>query len=248
MSGSNSTQRQSESIPLSGYAFANNILCSYGNSCFTVLVGPNEESKSFTLHEQLAREKSDFINAAFRNEWKESEQNIIRLPDYHPEHFELFLLWIYNHTIFSSKEGDEPVQQLGGVDKEWDRLASAWVLGAYLQAPDFRDAVTDAIIEKLSSCFSKFNQSMHEIIYANTDASAPIRKLIVDIAIWRWDESILKAQKNDPAWSDFFYDLSIAMMSARKTADFGASPPWVKDPCAYHEHHKDSACYKSKRK
>lgn len=216
-----------------------------GVARYDLHVPPQDEPTSFSLHEQLVRKESGFIEAAFRNGWKESEEKVIHLPDHDPEHFQLFFLWVYNHIIFSAKEEDAPE---GETDKGWDRLANAWALGAYLQAPDFRDAVADAIIEKLWFGF-KFGQSMHESIYPSTDANAPIRKLIVDIATWRWDPSILKKQKNDGSWSDFFYDLSVAMMSSRKTIDLSGSPPWVRDPCAYHEHlNKNSACYKSKRK
>lgn len=60
----------------------------------------------------------------------------------------------------------------------------------------FQDAVTDAIIQKVSTG-TTLVQNMHEIIYASTETDTPIRRLTVDIEAWCWDPSILKALEID---------------------------------------------------
>lgn len=209
-----------------------------------MLACPDDNAKSFSLHQQLARDESGFFDSAFRGKWKDTESKVIRLPEYDAEHFQLFYLWIYAHKIFSAKADD--VQ--GSVDKEWDRLANAWALGAYLQATDFKDAVTDAIMDKVSQNRRSASQSMHEIIYPKSLANADIRRLIVDIAVSCWNKETLEARSNDPSWADFFRDLSIALVDQRH---YGHShlpkSPWDADKCWYHEHRTSNAvCYRSK--
>lgn len=198
----------------------------------------------FTIHKELACQESAFIKAALRHDWQESKQGVIYLPDHDPEHFRLFQLWVYNRSIFSAKTGE--ADKIGGTEHEWDRLASAWALGSYLQAPDFRDAVVDAIIDKATTS-TNCTQNMHEIIYPNSQANAPIRKLLADIASWRWDRFTLNGLKKEASWADFFYDLSGALIARRDSFEGFHAPLRLKHACSYHEHSPTgSTCHKTK--
>lgn len=211
----------------------------FGETSFSILVGPPDEEQRFSLHKDLAINKAGFFENAFRNEWKESSENTVHLPDHKPEHFQIFFLWTYSRRIYTS----EPRKVSDGTT-EWDSLAGAWALGAYLQAADFQDAVTDAIIETAGNDVAA-RHTMHETIYANSVAGAPIRKLLVDIAVWRWDSTLLEEQDNGAAWADFFRDLSIALVKARSNSTSHAA---VKPNCDYHEHQrKGLPCYKTKK-
>lgn len=190
---------------------------------------PMGHLKRFPLHKDLAIGESVLFDNVFRNDWKESKEKVVPLPEHQPHHFQIFFSWIYFRRICTLRPtmfADE------GKDIEWDYLANAWASGAYLHATDFQDAVADAILEKAAQT-EKGKQSMHEVIYANSVAKASIRKLIVDIAVLRWDVSELEAQDNDTTGSDFFHDLLIAMLKSR-----GHDTSWrvVKPNCDYHEH------------
>ena len=134
--------------------------------------------------------------------------------------------------VFVGNEGSE----------EWDRLANAWALGAYLQTTDFQDAVTDTIVEQADQLFAS-THSIHKIIYANSVAGAPIRKLIVDLAVWRWNASTVEAQANEATSSDFYRDLTIALLKDRAAS---TNDREVKASCDYHAHGEKS-CYKTKQ-
>ena len=202
-------------------------------------MGQEDHIKRFSLHKSLAVRESAFFEKAFSKEWKESEENEVRLPDHEPEHFKVFLQWLYTRRIFSSQA---MVIACNECIDEWDLLANAWALGAYLQATDFQDTVADAILEKALQGGGSMH-SIHKIIYANSVAGSPIRKLVVDIAVWRWDVTMLEAQGNNAAWSDFFRDLSIAMLKTREST---AESKAVKASCEHHEHRpQGGACYKT---
>ena len=63
------------------------------NASFRVLVGPNE--CEFHVHKAILCHHSSFFNAALRNDWLESEQQLTKLPEDEPEVFETFLSWVY---------------------------------------------------------------------------------------------------------------------------------------------------------
>lgn len=204
-------------------------------------MGPEEEAKRFSLHKSLAVNESGFFESTFRNDWKESSENVIRLPDRDPEAFEMFFLFIYTRRIYSRQAND-----LFGNDgpSEWYRLAHAWTLSAYLQATDFQDAIADAVLEK-ASLKSASLHDIHKIIYANSIIGTPVRKLFVDLAVWKWDVVSLEAQSNGLSWSDFFRDLSIALLKTRGSTEEARV---VKYSCDYHEHRlRGTICYRAKR-
>ena len=214
-------------------------LLSFGDASFTVLVGPPDNAKRFSLHKALAVNASAFFDGAFRNEWKESSENVVHLPAHDPEHFEIFFLWLYTRRVFSY-QANGFVRDGGG--EEWDRLANAWALGAYLQATDFKDAIADVVVEQAGQVSASMH-SLHKIIYANSVAGAPIRKLIVDVAVWRWEASTVEAQASDASSSDFYRDLSIALLKHRAASIDGRA---VKASCDYHAH-GEKCCYKTKQ-
>lgn len=188
----------------------------------------------FSLHEALARNESGFTEAAFRKGWKESEDRVIHLPEHEPEHFRLFFNFIYARAVFNTQDANS---EIGGEnDPEWIRLVNAWALGNYLQAGDFKDALVDAIIQKVQKTGQHVPQKMHERLYPKSTSGALIRRLIVDIAATRWTAEDVEGQQNGAAWSEFFHDLSTEMMqlnlcnwgfSASRTAGFDT------DPCSY---------------
>ena len=63
----------------------------------TIIV--NEEQPdleaSFHVPESLLTEKSEFFQAACRNEWKEATSRVIKLPEVEPDIFSLYLFWVY---------------------------------------------------------------------------------------------------------------------------------------------------------
>lgn len=213
-----------------------------------MIVGPPEgHQTTFKIHDKLGRRASKFFAAALKKGWKEGEKRTAHLSEYDPEHFQLFFSYIYHRGIFSSESDDvRQDETTTRTDKEWDRLAKAWALGNYLQATEFKDAVADAIFEKAYSLGSEeyqYTGPMHEIIYPNSTSQAPIRRLLVDIAAAHWNLDWIKAQKNDPQWSEFFWDLTIMQREAWEehgTLEFDLR---IEDTCEYHEH-APNKCYR----
>lgn len=193
------------------------------------------------MHQTLVSEQSQFFAKTFSKSWKENVERVVRLPDCQPAHFQLFFLWLYKRCIFS---GSDALR--GAIDPEWSLLAHAWLLGDYLQATDFKDAITDTLIAKVSDTFLGAWQTMHEIIYPRSTHNAPIRRLIADIAACKWENQDIKTLRVDPEWAEFLPDLSAAL-AERRGKEFGEDVPWESDRCRYHEHAQaGTPCYSSK--
>ncbi|KAI7283851.1 hypothetical protein KC345_g2685 [Hortaea werneckii] len=78
----------------------------FGPTIITFLVGPEGVQSTFLVHEILVRQRSKFVEAISRNDWKEKESRVIHLPEHDKEHFRIFFDYIYSHHIFSSKPDD----------------------------------------------------------------------------------------------------------------------------------------------
>ncbi|KAI7154040.1 hypothetical protein KC349_g7940 [Hortaea werneckii] len=217
----------------------------FGPTTITFLVGPEDVQSTFLVHENLIRHHSKFVEAISRNDWKEKDSRVIHLPEHDEEHFRIFFDYIYSHHVFSSKPDDcLSGKSLG--DKEWDRLAHCWALGAYLQATSFQNAITDSIVEKVLSIQGQQPlQTIHKIIYPHSQAGSDVRKLLVDIAMHGWSTEFLKEQSMGMEWAEFFFDLSVAM-HAHKGKNLDTPMYRGSRNCHYHSHEYsfgNATCY-----
>jgi hypothetical protein len=144
-----------------------------------IVVGAQQEV--FSVHERLVRASSSFFDKAMAGDWKESQQRTIHLPDDEPEIFALYVHWLYYGTlpVFCDEPG------LPG-NSEYLNLVKAYVLGDKILDSRYQDEAIDAIVEK---CQSKAQDGANwfpvgEVIryaFDNTNESAPIRELLVDM-------------------------------------------------------------------
>ncbi|KAK5128590.1 hypothetical protein LTR08_004053 [Meristemomyces frigidus] len=221
----------------------------YGGEVLTIFVGPEPDPKAFWMHQELATKLSGLIDDTCQNRTDAGETPVINLPRSDPEHFELFFLFAYTRSIFSTKHDD---LSDGTVDQEWLRLVQAYALGDHLHTMDFQDAVVDAILEKINNTRRSLPPMLHRVIYCNIKSNTLLRRLAVDIAAWRWDNAFLTAQKTAGGWrgsdacTDFFVDLALTLNETKNTGQSG-QPPFEGNTCAYHEHRlAGTPCYKTK--
>lgn len=95
------------------------------------------------------------------------------------------------------------------MDKEWNRLVKCWALGSKLLSTSFKDATTDAVIA--SPVGGPYCLDWHETIYSVSSPRSEIRKLIVDIAVWRWEIGAMEIQSMKDEWSHFILDVAVAL-------------------------------------
>ena len=214
-----------------------------------VMVGPQATGTRFLFHADLVSQHSDFFQARPEEGWKEAEERIVRLPDLPADSataFEDFHSFLYTGKVYSAKEGEENAP---GVDNEWTRLVWAWILGEVLLSVSFKDAVLDALLHKLAPK-GRYPTGMSFLAYKYSSESSPFRRLMVDIAVHRWDKETMSKSifgKEEATLAPFFQSIAVALLEwklqpkdSKKTED----PAQWEGTCYYHEH-GDKPCYKT---
>lgn len=89
--------------------------------------------------------RSDFFGRVLDSKWKEHKDEMVRLPEIHPQAFRVVLTWIYGgaFVILDHKE----------------YLSEIYSAADYLQIPDFKDSFFKQLISAIKSPFNDFPQS-----------------------------------------------------------------------------------------
>ncbi|KAF2122000.1 hypothetical protein BDV96DRAFT_640069 [Lophiotrema nucula] len=124
--------------------------------CIRIEVGRGDEVEVFGAHRAVLTESSEFFARALRRDWKESQDNIVQLPEDEPRIFELFLHFLYDKKI-PIKAVDPNLEHLSAaevhaaiekqLDAEFSSLCKLYVLGEKLQDVAVRKAVLIALME-----------------------------------------------------------------------------------------------------
>ena len=173
------------------------------------------------------------------------------LEEDNPESFEIFYNFLYTGQIFSAKEGDyrrspdTSVSPPIHYDSEWSRLYESWSLGQKLLSTTFKDAITDALPLKMVDA-RNWPLRMHETIYPCSSSTFAIRRLLVDVAIWKWTPEHMECSGVKESSAQFFFDVASAMKKLRVSGDKGDAPFQGQNICFYHEHEAQGMpCYKT---
>jgi hypothetical protein len=225
------------------------ILHRLGGDIITVLVGPKATAARFFVHSDLVSQHSDFFQACLKKGWKEAEERIVRLPDLPGNSataFEDFHSFLYTGKVYSAIEGEV---NRPNADGEWGRLVGAWILGEVLLSGSFKDAVSDAILDKLNTGLY-YPTSLFCSAYKYGSANSAFRRLMVDIAVYHWDDdtmSKLHTERDQAAILPFYQSIAVALLQWKQQPEIAKSadsPTKLEGTCFYHEH-GDKPCYKT---
>ena len=192
----------------------------------TVAVG--SEEKPFFVHTTMLQH-SEFFKAALKEEWKEGQQRIVKLPDVEPHLFEAYIQWQYRGKI---NFGESPASY------NFVTLAKLYGFGERLVDGVFQDRVLDTIVAGVRDAERPAPGSVCvNTIYRNTPEGSPARRLMVDIYVNS------KFTLEEPEY-EFLKDLTRALMDKRVLPkardDYDALR--TGSPCVYHKHGKDETC------
>lgn len=196
-----------------------------------------------TLHSNLLPEAVKFyIGARQVGEW------FFALPEVDHGQFIIYRNWLYTkqfHTISADEDvvedgdGDEVV-----ADSEWVELAHCYILGQTIHDEHFTNASISAIIEKMvdTDCHPT---GLASDVYMYTDPSSKLRKLIVDVHVWRGLGWWIREPHDDARGpSEFLQDVARDCTAAGGSlwAD-DVEMPWESDLCGkYHVHEVTERC------
>ena len=175
-----------------------------------------------------------------RERWKTKER-VIHLPDDNVKIFTIYHMWLYFGYIFTRSEDEEKNASSTSSTAEWDLLFDSYIFGEKIQDSNFKDALMDAIINKMNT----INRFPHRVqqVYQNTPQNSPARRLLVKSCLcYNNGELIRKAAGSE----EYLQDVALAFMNAKITKRDLTWP--AEESCEYHEHTEgEENCYKKRR-
>ncbi|CZR51111.1 uncharacterized protein PAC_00986 [Phialocephala subalpina] len=149
-------------------------------SLVTLIIGKDEDKKTFLVHREVACEASPVLKAVFESQFIEGQTQTYRLEDTTGRAFKLLMQWMYSRKL--------NIQQLR-LDYEWDEdndhlqtqsesenagLKELWVLSDRFCIPVLQNLAIETM-DKIRITCSYIDLAGIEYIYSNSSDSSPLR-------------------------------------------------------------------------
>ena len=152
--------------------------------------------------------------------FKESEDQVLELPDDDPIAFSHFQLWLYTGNILESHECAK--------DIDWHVLISLYLFGDVRGIPGLQNEAMDVCIAKFVTT-NEIPRYFLNRIYKNTLDGSPLRKFMVDVFTFKvilTRDYWFNEQQNSLYLQQFLIDLARSLYEDRagtktKITDFG---------------------------
>ena len=208
-----------------------------------VLVGSEEQT--FFVHAALLSKTSKIFAAATKEEWDQSGERVIKLPEETTETFELYVRWLYAGRVVVKRQTDK-------ITRGYEALAKLYALGERLMDATFQNCLMDGFLagvkERDDDGLTWWPTANHAtVIFRSTTSNSPARRFIIDCFVKQAKESWFTrfADKPDTLDPQFLLDLSAALLKHRelpedKIEDYDHL---MRGPsCRYHIHEDGKTC------
>jgi hypothetical protein len=163
----------------------------------TVFLLVGEEQEQMLVHASYLSARSEFFEAALSKNWKEGQSRVIKLPEDDPATVAQYLDWCYNNRL--------PTQHVWSIDYPagpmFLALARLYVYGERVLDVSIRSAIIENFVafSGVVNCRSVVHAQYPspdaiEMVYKGTTATAPIRRLFVDIYVKHGERKWLEAE------------------------------------------------------
>lgn len=221
-----------------------------GTKVITVRVGKAPRHVDFTVHEGLICKSSAYFRTTLANQLSiaPKERSVI-LPYQGSHDFQLYMQWLYTGRLHMSKTGETKAAT------EKTNLMKAYLFGALLEDVDYQDTVMDALRDWIRTANAHDRAVLVEEwvvrIFHRTQATSPLRKFWVDIAVWCLDDKFWEKNKRDLP-EEFVQDAAAGLATRVQANKNTVSPFKVTQNerwehiCRYHSH-GERLCYRTGR-
>ena len=173
--------------------------------------------------------------------WQKAKEREIHLPDDKATIFTIYHMWLYFGYIFTRSEDEEKNASSTSSTAEWGLLFDSYIFGKKIQDSNFKDALMDAIINKINT-INEFPDRVQQV-YQNTPQNSPARRLLVEACLYYDSEAFTQMAAGN---AEYLQDVALAFMNAKKTKRDFTCP--AEESCEYHEHAEgEENCYKKGR-
>lgn len=208
-------------------------------SCFqsivTVEIGTGNNAKVFHIHKDLLIFHSDYFRGAFNGSFIEATTGKIPLTDERVDVFDVVNRFIYTREL--SDEADH--------DMDWGLLVRVWLFGDKHLMPSLQNKVMDVLIRK-NEKINIIPTLQLKLVYDNTVAGSPLRKLLVDLTAYKVGNMDRFMQRNDEdsRWPYKALSDLVKTITAKNKEDIGFHllPEAKRHKCYYHIHAYGEMC------
>lgn len=190
----------------------------------TVIVG--KEKQHFVFHEHVVQHEAQYFRTALSGTWQESVTRSFDLSEETVGVFTLFAHWLYFKKLDFTTEIDTD-----------DFLVQAYLLGDRRGAPNFQNAIVDALHERWDAS-QKIAPKLITTIFQETTSSSRLRRLVADR--WAWSakpgerKSIIT--KGEAIHHEFVIALGQAFLARLDDYDQDVSKLYRCSKCAHREY------------
>lgn len=211
----------------------------------TIVINEEEPdlAASFHVPEGLLTEKSEFFQAACRNEWKEASSRVVKLPDVEPEIFSLYLFWVHRGKL-AVRNGRHPRNEESVDDACAVQLSlvKLWILADRLGDIELRNAVIDEMVNTARHEYvcapTLFSPEITVLIWSATTARRSLHTLLIDLYLSRAYAGDVQ-DLIDKYHPEFLKELLVAALFNADHEHRECNSPFLileEQPCYYHDH------------
>ena len=229
-----------------------------------VHVGKGENTTAFAIHKNILEHCSPFFSSIWTPDWfsktlhglvaeanspgSQATPEKKHVPDAQTKHvfevgidmdvaaFRLYTEWLYSGCI------QKEALMLNAEDVDFSSIGQAYILGEKLQDKKFKNAVVNLLLQTIITQ-GKMDLTLPTLIYKETSAIAPLRKLLVDLYVWYGHKNWLKPHgSRETISATFLADLSTAFFDRHGHDGSSKTKMSALDVCNYHEHPDGKSC------
>ncbi|KAF1946600.1 hypothetical protein EJ02DRAFT_430537 [Clathrospora elynae] len=200
-----------------------------------IVVGEDEVSKPFFVHEELITTRSRFFQKALRKygrdediQWLEGKERVVKLPDDDAEIFAAYVQLLYQDRlpcykpITATEAGSALKQAVHRTShEEYDLLARLYVFCEKIQDVTAKGLLISAFVQasrKLREDGCKYYPAADQIkyVFEGTPDSDPLRQLFVDYYVYRGHSGWTENSRPEDYHHDFLHMVMVLMVTERK--------------------------------
>ncbi|KAG7008140.1 hypothetical protein G7Y79_00007g022650 [Physcia stellaris] len=187
-----------------------------------IRVGASEPQKIFHIHQQLLEQNSHHFQALAQSWTPSTTPRLVTLPHLHPDAFEIFGKYIYNHRDVGDLDILSAIQ--------------AYLLGVRLEAQAFKERMLQVLLDSLRWATAMSADQVVElmtIVYVGTSQGDPLRQVLASHR-WAVTNDMATSEASDTAVSDNEGDSRFNSHSPRlASAEVFGSPDTLRATSAF---------------
>lgn len=198
----------------------------------TVVVGSDEDRRTFQVDQGLLTFYSGYFKAALSGRWTAAEDDAITLVSENPKTFERFVSWLYTRSI---TDDDEP--------STFPVIIDLWLFADRREVPLLMNEMLDCLRDRIVS--ERTIPLKHlGLIYEQTTPGSALRRMLMHAIITTASERSVADESKKALWpQEALWDMMKALLKVSRPTAVGVGEYGKMDICElFHAHEEGARC------